>query len=120
MTAQSMNDPEVDQLKVYAIRNAAGEWMRSTGYGGYGPHWVSALSSAKFYTKLGQARARVTFWAQHQPVPPVIYVFTLLVKNAVVLDEPDRVAKAKKTKAVAEARQKRYWAKLELDDARDV
>lgn len=31
-------------LIVYAVRNEAGEWMRSTGYGGGGKHWVPEIA----------------------------------------------------------------------------
>lgn len=108
-----------DSLTVYAVRNEAGEWMRSVGYGGGSRHWVADIADAKLYTKLGQARGRVTFWANHADgrSPPVIVAFTMLLTDARVLEEVDRVAAAKLRKATEKAESEKREAKRRLVEA---
>lgn len=111
-----------DALTVYAIRNEAGEWMRSVGYGGGSRHWVAEVCNAKLYTKLGQARGRVTFWANHAPgkKPPVIVAFSMALTDARVIEETDRVAAAKMRKATAQAESAKRKAKRQLHAAEET
>lgn len=108
-----------EALTVYAVRNAKGEWMRSTGMGG-GKHWVTNVCDAKLYTKLSQARGRVTFWANAYPATPhpQIVAFTMLLTDAKVLEETDRVAQAKMKKATSRVEQVRRDARRRLEEAK--
>lgn len=107
------------ELTVYVVRNTAGEFMRSVGYGGGGKHWVEKVQDAKLYTRLGQARGRVTFWANTYPdkEPPVIVAFRMSLTDARVLEEDERVAKAKLRKATEKAECERREAKRRLEEA---
>lgn len=57
----------MESLEFYVVRNNAGQYLRSKGYGGYGPSWVNELKKAKVYTKKGPACAQVTWWYSHYP-----------------------------------------------------
>jgi len=87
--------PKVPELRLYAVRNSDGKWFRSRGYGGYGDTWVEPLEKAKIYTKLGQARARVTFFANNYPEFPAPEIVELVVKQSRVLRESERLADVK-------------------------
>jgi len=106
-------------LTVYAVRNREGEWFRSVGYGGGGKSWVAKVQDAKLYTKLAQARSRVTYWANAYPErePPVIVAFTMSLTDAKVLSEEDRVAAAKLKKATEKAENERREARRRLEEA---
>lgn len=54
-------------LTMYAVRNQEGKFFRAKGYGGYGNTWVDDLKKAKIYPRIGQARSRVTFFANTYP-----------------------------------------------------
>ena len=105
-----------DTLTIYAVRNAEGEWLRSSGYRKL---WVKNVQDAKLYTKIGQARGRVTFWANHAPDkdPPVIVAFT--VSDVKVLEEADRVAAAKLRKATRQAEDEKREATRRLHAAQE-
>jgi hypothetical protein len=64
-------------MKLYVIRNKEGKFFRSIGFGGIGTNWVEGLDKAKFYTKLGQAKSRCTYFTGHYPqfgVPEVLEI----------------------------------------------
>ena len=75
-------------MKLYCVRNKQGKYFRSVGYGGCGPSWVESLEKAKFYSKIGQAKARVTYFFTTGPQfgCPEIIEFDLNVENAKVID----------------------------------
>lgn len=54
-------------LAVYAVRNFEGKWFRAKGLAGSGLSWVNDLKKAKIYGNIGQAKARVTFFAKAYP-----------------------------------------------------
>jgi hypothetical protein len=97
---------ETPSLTIYAIRRADGEYFRSVGYNGQGARWRCSLAEAKLYSKLSQARARVTFFASRGLPAPEIVALTLTA--AEVLPEAERVAKVmEKKKAEKERRELR-------------
>lgn len=88
---------------LYAVRNREGRWFRSKGARGYGETWTPDVDKAKLYTKIGQARGRVSFFANKWPefgVPDVVE-FTATETRA--LPEADRVAKVTTKKAERDA-----------------
>lgn len=111
------------ELKVYAVRNTKGLFFRSKGYGGYGENWVKDLKDAKIYLKIGTARRVVTFYNNLENkdygAPELIQ---LTLSNAIVLDETNRLVKAKIKKQkdvlsqkINNAERKLRMAKDELD-----
>jgi hypothetical protein len=59
--------PEPVSLELYVVKNSKGEYFRAKGFGGGGKSWVENISQAKIYTKIGQAKARVTYFTKHNP-----------------------------------------------------
>ena len=57
-------------MNLYVVVNSDGQFFRSKGFGGYGKTWVAELEKARFYTKLGQAKSRVTWFAREYPEFP--------------------------------------------------
>lgn len=95
-------------MKLYVVRNKEGKFFRSIGYGGTGANWVEGLDKAKFYTKIGQAKSRCTFFAGHYPqfgVPEVLE-FDLNTITPVVISMDQHVTKSIKDKKVSDARQR--------------
>ncbi len=63
-------------MKLYVVVNSDGHFFRSKGFGGYGKTWVAELEGARFYTKLGQAKSRVTWFARtypQYPAPSIVF-----------------------------------------------
>ena len=81
-------------IDLYVIRNKEGKYFRAKGYGGSGPTWVDDVNKCKVYTKLGQARARVTWFTREWPDHGIPDILKLIVTSAQVLDESARVKKA--------------------------
>ena len=101
-------------MKLYVVRNKEGKFFKNKGFGGYGYNWKDNLDQAKFYPKIGQAKARVTYFAKHFPSYGVcdILEFTLDVNQAVVMNMEVATAtvlqKAKIAEAEAELRRREY------------
>ena len=88
---------------LYAVRNREGRWFRSKGARGYGETWTPDVDKAKLYTKIGQARGRVSFFANKWPEFGVPDVVEFTATEARVLPEAARVAKVTTKKAEREA-----------------
>lgn len=96
---------DAKNLKLYAIRSHDGKWFRSKGQHGYGPTWRDDVNQAKVYTKIGPARAVVTFWANAYPNIAVPDLIQFEISGIIVLDEKERVAKAKIKKILEKDKQ---------------
>lgn len=82
------------RLDFFAVRSKDGKWLRSKGYGGGGESWVTDITKAKIYGRIGPARAQVTFWAKNYPefgIPDIVHIST---GQCHILSEEDRVVKA--------------------------
>ncbi len=92
---------EIDNNKViltfYVVKSDDGKYFRNRGWNGsgsvYDKSWVDDIKNAKFYTKIGQARSRVTFWKKNYPEYPTPQIIELQVTRQVVIDETERVKK---------------------------
>lgn len=93
-------------LTLYAVRNREGRWFRSKGYGGYGETWTTEIGKAKLYTKIGQARGRVTFFASKWPEYGTPDIVEFVATERSVLPEAERVQKVAAKKAEQEAARK--------------
>lgn len=91
-------------LELYVVRNQEGHYFRAKGFGGYGKTWVDDIQKAKVYPKLAQARSRVTWFYNNYPEYGIPNIIKLTVSEAEVMDESERVLKAKKAKEVKEQR----------------
>lgn len=105
------------KLELYAVVNQEGKFFRAVGYGGYGPSWVDSIEKAKLYGKLGQARSRVTYWFTNHPKFGMPKIIKLSATGVEVIDEVERVGKAKEKKEMAEIRYKKQMAEWNLQQA---
>jgi hypothetical protein len=106
------------ELLIYAVRNSKGQYFRAVGYGGRGDQWVDEIGRARLYVKIGQARARVTYFANHNPNGfPVPELIEFRAVESRVLDEAERVVKVTKRKQIERERYKERRAKWELEQA---
>lgn len=111
-------DGDRPTITLYAIRNSKGEWFRAKGRDGYGKKtWNEDLNIAKLYTKLSQARARVTFFANNYKDFPVPQLVEFQATQVRVVDETERVAKAKLKKQLEVENRKKIHAEVELKHA---
>ena len=87
-------------MKLYVVRNKEGKFFRPIGFGGSGQNWQEKLEKAKFYPKIGVAKARASFWYKEYPSYgcPDVLEFELDVANAKVLDIKDESEKKSKKK----------------------
>jgi hypothetical protein len=108
----------MDTLELYAVRNKKGQYLRSKGYGGYGPSWVDDLQKAKIYPKIGPARSQVTFWANNYPRYGTPEIVVLTVTASQVLNEEDRVKKAIIKSKREKINQELFWAREKAEKAR--
>ena len=81
-------------LEFFAIRNKEGRYFRRKGYGGYGATWVDGLLKARIYTRIGGARAVVSYFALNHPEYGVPEIVVLTATETAVIDETERVAKS--------------------------
>jgi hypothetical protein len=108
---------KVDELFFYVVRNSDGEFFRAKGYGGYGQTWVKEITKARVYTKIGPARASVSYFANHYPEYPSPTILKMGVGAVEVINEAERVEKQKIKKQEAEERRKARQAKRNLEYA---
>lgn len=104
-------------MNLYVLRNKAGQFFKSKGFGGYGPSWREKLEDAKFYTKIGPAKAQVTYWFKNHPQfgCPDLLVFNCDPTNATVLNMESQTAQAVKKGELEKARQVVRTASKNLD-----
>lgn len=118
MTFALLNKVNMTEILIlYAVRNSDGQYFRAKGFGGGGASWVDELKDAKVYAKLGQTRSRITYFANHYPKYPNPVLIKLTVTGLEVVDEKDRVEKAKQKKKTAEAEYKKRQAQWDLEEA---
>jgi hypothetical protein len=106
-------------LELFVVRNSSGQYFHNVGYGGYGKTWVDSLQKAKIYTKIGQARSRVTWFTKKYSNYPMPVIIKIIANEAIVLDESERVKKAIASKERAEARRKKAESEWKLKRAEE-
>lgn len=104
-------------LEMFAVRSKDGKWFRAKGYGGYGSSWVEELGQAKIYPKISPARRQVTYWSNTYPEYGIPDIVKLKVTELEVLDEAERVEKAKITKERKELAHKKWLEQEAYDNA---
>jgi len=104
-------------LKLYAVRNKDGKWLRTKGYGGYGECWVDDIQTAKIYPRIGPARSQVTWWSNNYPDYGIPDLIELPCVIGVILDEKKRVKKAMDKKKQDIINQEIWRRESELHDA---
>ena len=105
-------------LTLYAVQNEKGQFFRAKGYGGYGQTWVDDINKAKIYAKIGGARGTITWFANNYSKYPTPKLIKLTVNKFEVVDETERVNKAKEKKQKAEAERQKRNAEWEMQQAK--
>ena len=107
-------------FELYAVQNSDGKWFHRKGFGGYGETWCAEPHKARIYTKIGQARAQITYFAKNYPAFPVPKLVKLIVDRTETIDETERVAKdakkQEKAKVRKELKKKQYLLDLAKHD----
>ena len=107
------------ELFLYAVRNSDGKWFRRKGYGGYGQTWVDDFTKARIYPKIGQARARITWFAKTYPAFPAPDLVKLVIGSVEKVDETGRIKKTLDKAAVRKARLEKNRRERELQYAQE-
>jgi len=81
-------------IKIYLVRSQDGKWFRAKGMSGYGDSWVNDPVKARIYTKIGPARACVTWWTNQYPDYGIPDIVEITSDTGVILDETERVTNA--------------------------
>lgn len=106
-----------ESLILYAVRNQEEKWFRAVGRGGQGDSWVPELQKARLYSKIGQARGRVTYFVNNWPKFGVPDIVELTLGGMRVLDETVRVKEATDAIARRDAARQEAHAAWELEQA---
>jgi hypothetical protein len=110
----SMNFP----LILYAVRNSQGRWFRRKGYQGGGETWVEDVGKARIYTKIGPARACVSYFANSSDKYPPPDLVEFRVETATVLPESLRVKGQKDKKRLRELENHKRHEEWRLREAK--
>lgn len=103
------------EIDFYLVRNQDGKFFRAKGRDGQGLTWVDKAQDAKVYTKIGQARSRVTYFAKAYPqygIPDIIHVH---VTQGETIHEEVRVKKAIKKDRLEELKRRQSNLQWQLD-----
>lgn len=108
-------------MKLYVVRNKQGKFFKNKGFGGYGSNWKDNLEQAKFYPKIGQAKARVTYFAKNHPTYGVcdILEFSFDVAQAVVMNMEETTAKVIQKEKFEIERREIQWREQEMKRLQD-
>lgn len=87
----------METLTFYIVKSQDGKYLRTTGFGGNGEHWVSDIKKAKVWNKIGPAHSQVTWWSNAYPDFGIPMVIPLVATPGEPIDQTDRVKKAQKT-----------------------
>lgn len=103
-------------MTIYLVQNN-GQFFRAKGYGGSGDSWVDTMDKARIYTKIGPAKATVTFFARQYPQfgTPQILAFELDVTKATVMDMTESTSKRIAAKQQAKLKREKAQTRREQE-----
>ena len=101
----------------YMVRNDKGEYYRTYAQGGRRSGWVKELSDGRLWTTKGPAQGKITALANERPKEPVPQLVEFVVHEVKVVDQQDRVAKARLKKQEEKLRNEAYWKKVAVVEA---
>jgi hypothetical protein len=113
-----MNLPDI-KLDLYVVVNQEGKFLRAKGYGGSGKSWVDTIDQAKIYGTLGKARSQVTYWYTHFPQYGMPQIVKLNAIGSEILDETERVNKAREKKLLEKANYTKRCEEYKLNMAQE-
>ena len=108
-------------MNVYIVRNQSGQFFRAKGQSGHGQSWVDDIDKARLYTKIGPAKATVTFFTKEWPQygTPSILAFELDVSKATVMDMEESTSKRIAAKKQAELKREKERTRREQADLQE-
>lgn len=109
----------IEDLKMYLVRNSSGQYYRRVGRDGYKSCWTDKVDKASVWTKKGTARSRVTWFATHYPTFPVPDLIEIAAGVITIANEAERIEKVKEAKIRAEARYQERQKSRELKWAQE-
>lgn len=111
-------------MKLYVVVNSQGQFFKPKGFGGgSSKSWHDELEKAKFYPKIGHARAQCSFWYKHDPSfgCPKILEFSLDVIAAQVIDPLNDIIKINdKKRAKQQKREIAHQEYLKAEAQREI
>jgi hypothetical protein len=102
-------------IVLYSLMNAEGLFFKSGN--NYHVRWTDDINEAKAYTKVAPARSWATKFAMANPNLPVPQILEIKANFGVVVDETERVVKAKKSIAKADAAREERHARYRKEAA---
>ena len=91
---------------LYMVQSDDGKYLRSTGFGGHGKHWVNKMEEGKIWVKKGVALAQITRWKNMYPDIPTAKLVILSASIFEVENQEERVDLAIKKLKIKEAERK--------------
>lgn len=111
---------DIANVFFYVVQNSNGEFFRRKGYGGSGSSWVKSIDTARVWIKISGARSVVTYFANNYPGYPVPKIVKLTITATEVIDETERVEKARLKKKQALEQRELLEAKRRLKAAEEA
>lgn len=105
-------------MNIYVVKNKEGKYFRAKGRGGYSSQksWVDDIADAKFYTKIGQAKSRCSFFYNNYPEYGCPNIIEFILSNYVILNVEEEVNKnILKRKKASLVRDLRYKSGREME-----
>ena len=106
-----------EELEFFAVRNREGQWFHRKGYSGQGETWVEEVLQARIYTKIGPARAQVTFFAKNWPSFGVPEIAVFKLSESYVINEEERFKKQQEKEEKKVSTRCMKFAKEKLNEA---
>lgn len=110
-------EPKPVLATFYMVRNSQGEFYRTYAQGGRRSGWVKELSDGRLWTTKGPAQGKITALANERPMAAVPELVEFVVHEVRVVDQKERVAKARLKRQEEKLRNEEYWKKAALVEA---
>jgi hypothetical protein len=101
----------------YMVRNDKGEYYRTYAQGGRRSGWVKELADGRLWTTKGPAQGKITALSNERPNAPVPELIEFVVHEVKVVDQKERVAKARLKRQEEKLKNEAYWKKVAVVEA---
>lgn len=104
-------------MTLYAIRNKDGKWFKEKGRKGSALSWTDSIQKAKLFSKMGQAKSKVSFFVNKYPELGEPEIVELYVSMSKVIFESHKVGRVHNKRAESQAEYAKKLAEIKLDMA---
>ena len=105
----------MESIDIFIIKHKTSDvYFENMGWNG--PNWTMNENKAKIYVNLSNARRRITLLTNGKPPYPSVIV-KMTATFVEILDEVDRIKKAKETRVLKDHQYKIYSAKCKMENA---